>query len=69
MFKIRHKKSYNGRPFVVTIDRSTAERGYSIRPLNKDGTLSKVKGTPPLKAFEFVERYGFSPTWPHQIES
>lgn len=66
MFKVRHKRSYGGKPFVVTIDHSTMERGYSIREIHGDGSVSHMH-TIPLKHAAFVKRCGFEPEWPHII--
>jgi hypothetical protein len=49
-------ESYDGKPFVVTIDRSTMERGYVLGTVEDDGSLTERNK--PLKQDEFE----FSPT-------
>jgi hypothetical protein len=55
---------HKGHEFVVTIDRSTAERGYVLRELNYDRTV--LKQHKPLKRDAFEAHFGFSPMWPHE---
>ena len=56
-------KTYEGKRFVITIDRSTAERGYVLHTIEEDGSHKEVNE--PLKYFDFLRRFGFSPNWPH----
>lgn len=57
-------KLYNDKPFIVTIDRSTAERGYVLRIIDNDGSFTAQNE--PLKRDDFVSEFKFDPTWPHE---
>ena len=57
-------KLYKDRPFTVTIDRSTAERGYVLRMIDKNGAF--IDQNKPLKRDDFVSKFKFDPTWPHE---
>lgn len=57
-------KTFKGKQFLVTIDRSTMERGYVLQTINKDGTTTEMNS--PLKQDEFQQKFGFSPEWPHE---
>lgn len=59
-------RKYRGHRFIVTIDRSTAERGYVIRTIDDEGDVIEEINKKPLKYLEFIERFGFSPEWPHE---
>jgi len=54
---------YKEKRFVVTIDRSTAERGYVLHTIETDGS-TKAQNKP-LKWREFGNHFGFDPSWPH----
>lgn len=57
-------KLYNDKPFIVTIDRSTAERGYVLRIIDNDGSF--IDQNKSLKRDDFVSKFKFDPTWPHE---
>lgn len=57
-------RRYKGKQFVVTIDRSTAERGYVLQTIERDGSHKEQNA--PLKMEEFEKHFGFSPQWPHE---
>lgn len=60
-------KLFEGKPFIVTIDRSTMERGYVLR--TRDDKGGHHAANKPLKRAEFEERFGFAPEWPHKTIS
>jgi hypothetical protein len=60
-------KLFEGKPFTVTIDRSTAERGYVLQTQDASGNHHAVNN--PLKRAEFEKRFGFTPEWPHKAAS
>jgi len=55
---------YKDKRFVVTIDRSTMERGYVLRTIEPDGSHKQIGK--PLKRDAFTAEFGFDPIWPHQ---
>lgn len=61
LFDFMHQ--YKGKRFVVTIDRSTMERGYMLRTIEKDGSIKAQNE--PLKRRDFENHFGFDPEWPH----
>jgi hypothetical protein len=59
------QSTYNGEWFTVTIDRSTMERGYVLKTRNPNGEF--ISHNTPLKRKEFIDKFGFSPEYPHLI--
>lgn len=57
-------KLYKGKPFIVTIDRSTAERGYVLKTIDHNTGKIVTEGEP-LKFLDFIAHYKFDPEWPH----
>lgn len=57
-------KLYNNKPFIVTIKRNTAERGYVLHTIEEDGSF--VIQNEPLKRDNFVKKFKFDPSWPHE---
>lgn len=64
---IKHKntKTFNGKRFNVTIDRSEMERRYVLRTIDENDSSTKEENEPMRKA-EFEKHFGFSPEWPHK---
>lgn len=54
---------YNGKRFVVTIDRGSAERRYILNTIDDDGQM--YSENEPMYFDEFRKHYGFSEEWPH----
>jgi hypothetical protein len=61
LFDIMHL--YKRKRFVVTIDRSTVERGYVLKTIEKDGSMKAQNE--PLKRHDFESHFGFDASWPH----
>jgi len=55
---------YNGRVFVVTIERDTTVRRYALSTIEDDGSFNPQNE--PLYSEDFVKHYGFSCEWPHE---
>lgn len=56
---------FDGRHFVVVIDRSRMVRRYVLKTIDdQDGAM--VERINPMTAEEFREHYGFSETFPHE---
>jgi hypothetical protein len=55
-------KTYNGKQFVVTPDRSQMERRYILRTIEEGGWVAQNK---PLTFGKFIAYFGFSPDFPH----
>lgn len=53
-----------GYSFIVTINRSEAERRYVLRIQKPDGSTHETG--PPLNIDDFKSVYGFHPHWPHE---
>jgi hypothetical protein len=60
-----YQSTYNGEWFTVTIDRSTAQRGYVLKTRNPTGEF--ISHNTPLKRKDFIDKFGFSPEPPHLI--
>jgi hypothetical protein len=56
--------SFDGKPFIVTIDRNRMERRYVLQTRNEDGT--HTPRNEPMFGEEFRAHYGFDETWPHK---
>lgn len=59
-------RKFRGHKFIVMIDRSASEKGYVIRTIDDKGETIEEINKRPMKYLEFVERFGFSPEWPHE---
>ena len=57
-------EKYEGKKFIVTIRRDTAERRYVLSTLEEDGSFKEIHE--PLYTKDFEKHYGFSPYWPHE---
>lgn len=57
-------KLYKDKSFTVTINRNTAERGYVLQSIEQDGSFTAQNE--PLKRDDFVSKFKFDPTWPHE---
>ncbi len=57
-------KEYEGKKFIVTIDRNTMRRKYVLSTFEANGDM--VEQNEPLYTEEFEKHYGFSPEWPHK---
>lgn len=60
-----NQETYNGLPFVVTIDRSHAHRRYQLNVVYPDYTIQPVNS--PMCRDEFEKYYGFEVEHPHKI--
>ena len=57
--------TFEGKRFIVTIDRTQMQRRYVLQTLEDDGEFKKH--CKPLYSEEFREHFGFEEEWPHKV--
>jgi hypothetical protein len=55
-------KTYNGKQFVVVVDRNQFEKRYVLKTVEPSGWISQNE---PLTFGKFIAHFGFSPDFPH----